>query len=602
MPFQLRSMFGRRYSFSTKLILILSIANLLILSISGFITYQVHLSLFNQEISRQYAMTNQQVLARLDSRVKDMYRITDYITLNPIVKQAISGQTEDMPPFDRMLIERELDKQLLQVRLDAPEIMGVRIYDLKGNITNVGTFASHFIQLDQSFLAGKVKELEGTSGEYLWSRIAPEQFHQNAYRNWILAGRLMRSTDLDTYGVMLILFNSSLFESYLKDMRMQGDTGAYLFDQDGGFLYSLDNEEQEHSDLPAMEKDETLIRKENGTSYLYTKQISDRVRFSLYSKVSLKQIQNRSWVILQVAIISALASIVCYWVIILIVSKKLLRPLKSLVYGMKRVRDGAFDTRVNIKTKDELAFIGESFNQMTHQIDTLIREVYQRELSEKEAELKAIQAQLNPHFLYNTLGMFFWKFYGLNDEKSAQLVNSLSEMLQYTLEPVQKLTTLRDEMKQLENYFNIQQARYQEALSTDIQIPLDLHDCRIIRLLFQPIVENAFVHAFRDKKSDRRLTIRSFRQAASQSEPDFLIIEITDNGCGMDASMIQRIIAPSQMIPEGDRERIGTSSVIRRINLVHGEPYGVDIFSKIGDYTTVRLRLPYQKAEEEEQQ
>lgn len=599
MPALLSKLFRKRFSFSNKLILILSISNLLILSVAGFITYQVHLSLFNEEISRQYVLTNQQILARLDSRVKDMYRITDYITLNPVVKQEISGQTKETTSFDRMMIEKELDKQLMQVRLDAPEIMGVRIYDLKGNIINLGTFASNFTKLDQNYLADIAKQLEGTSGEYKWSRIGPEKYLDEGTQNWILAGRLMRSADLETYGVMLILFNSSLFESYMKDMRKQEDVEAYLLDQEGGFIYSLTDMKQ-LPNLPEMESGDSLIAKTNGTSYLYNEQLSDKVNFTLVSKVSLKQIQNRSWVVLQVAIISALASIICSWIIITIVGKRLLRPLKSLVYGMKRVRDGVFDTRVNIKTKDELNFIGENFNEMASRIDTLIREVYQRELSEKEAELKAIQAQLNPHFLYNTLGMFFWKFYVHNDEKSAQLVNSLSEMLQYTLEPVQKLTTLRDEMKQIDNYCSIQKARYQEALTTEMHIPVELEECRTIRLLLQPIVENVFVHAFKNKKTDRRLTIRAYRLEANQTDPDFLVIDITDNGSGMDSATISRISTPSQrMIPEGDRERIGTSSVIRRINLVHGEPYGVQIFSTVGEYTTVRLRLPYQAMGEE---
>ncbi|WP_181438641.1 sensor histidine kinase [Paenibacillus sambharensis] len=586
----------KRFSFSTKLVLTLAAANLIIFSLAGFATYQVHLSLFNKEIGRQYSMTTEQVLARLDSRVNDMYRITDYITLNPAVELAISGQEPNASSYARMKLEEMLDDELRQVRLDAPEVMGIRIYDLKGNVINLGTMASSFHRLDPSFLNDAIYKLEGTGGEYVWMPIDKGSYGNPEEVNGILAGRLMRSIDLETYGIMLILFNSSLFESYLKDLRSQGDSNAYLFDPGGQLLYTM-VEDAEAGQLPELNHSGSVIRSENGISYLYTKQRSDKVGFTMVSRVSLKQIQSRGWVILQVAVVSALASIVCSWIIITLVGKRLLRPLNSLVFGMKRVRDGAFHTRVDIKTRDELGFIGDSFNQMASQIETLIREVYQRELSEKEAELKAIQAQLNPHFLYNTLGMFFWKFYVLNDEPSARLVTSLSEMLQYTLEPAGRLTTLRDEVAQMQNYFNIQQARYQEALTTTIEIPEELLDCRVIRLLLQPIAENAFVHAFRNMRADRRLMIRGWRQQTSAAAPAYLMLEITDNGCGMEEAAVQQIYSQVRL-GEGSRERIGTSSVMRRIALVHGEPYGMDIRSAVDQGTTVLLRLPYTTAEE----
>ncbi|MGV2883069.1 cache domain-containing sensor histidine kinase [Paenibacillus taichungensis] len=583
----------KRFKFRTKLILFLSAATVLISGITGLITYRIHISLFNEEVSRQYSLTAEQVLARLDSRVHDMYKVTDYITLNPSVKNAIKAQAAGISSYDQMKLEDELDDQLYQVRLDAPEIMGIRIYDLKGNIFNLGTFAGSFQQMDPSYLAEMVHKLEGTGGEYVWNRLDADAFLQEEKSNWILAGRLMRSVDLETYGVMLILFNTSLFESYLKDLRLNEDIAAYLLDADGKLVYAFHNQDADPPPLTQLSMGATEIRDEQGTAHLYTKQTSDKAKFTLISKVSLAQIQHKGKIIVKVAVFSAAATVLCSWIIITIISRRLLRPLASLVNAMKRVRDGQFDTRVQIQTQDELGFIGERFNAMASRIDTLIHEVYERELSEKQAELKAIQAQLNPHFLYNTLSMFFWKFYMLGDEKSARLVTALSEMLQYTLEPVQRLTTLQDEMTQIDHYLQIQQARYQEALSIEISVPSELTRCQVIRLLLQPIVENVFVHAFADKRDNRRLEIRGFRYAGNDAESDMLILEIADNGCGMDPSMMDRILAPLAHADE-ERQHIGMRSVLRRIELIHGEPYGVQLESTAEVGTLVRLRLPYQ--------
>ncbi|WP_438444154.1 sensor histidine kinase [Gorillibacterium sp. sgz5001074] len=590
-------LFHRRYNFSTKLILILVAVNLGISGITGLVTYRVHLRLFNEELSRQYGMQNQQILARLDSRIKDMYRITEYIIFNPMVKKLVSGQGENASAssYDRLLLENELEEQLRQVRLDAPEIVAIRIYDLNENMFNLGTYAGSFQQLDPVFLDETIEQLKGTSGEYIWRRIGEAQFQDYTYKNWVLAARLMRSSDLETYGAMLILFNTSLFEAYLKDLRKLGDTEAYLYDSNGALLYnSVEFGQEQDRILPSMGDRGDRIVEEDGGSYLYTKQISDKVHFELVSRASLGEVHHRSQLILKVAVISAIGSIILFWLIITIISRRLLSPLKSLVKAMTLVRTGKFDTRVDIRSSDELGFIGDRFNQMTEQIDTLIREVYQRELSEKEAELKAIQAQLNPHFLYNALGMFFWKFYGLGDEKSAQLVNSLSEMLHYSLEPARRLTTLRDELKQIDHYLSIQRERHKEVLTTEIEVPEELYDCQIIRLLIQPIVENAFVHAFRNKKNGHHLTIRGCRETVPGENGAFLVLDIQDNGCGMSEGTIRRILQPvsSMEHQESQREGIGLSSVVRRIELIHGQPYGIQITSIPDLGTKVRLRLP----------
>src|SRR5262249_22078305 len=149
-------------------------------------------------------------------------------------------------------------------------------------------------------------------------------------------------------------------------------------------------------------------------------------------------------------------SIIVMSILIVLASKTLLRPLEDLVKGLQKVRSGNFDTRIKIRSKDELAYIGESFNEMTEKVERLITEVYITQLSEKKAELKALQAQLNPHFLHNILNEIYWKLYLHNDKDTASLLAAVSEMLKYSLMPLDSKTTLRDELQQVRNYITIQ--------------------------------------------------------------------------------------------------------------------------------------------------
>ena len=164
---------------------------------------------------------------------------------------------------------------------------------------------------------------------------------------------------------------------------------------------------------------------------------------------------------------------------------------------------------------------------MTEQVDRLIKEVYLTQLSEREAELKALQAQLNPHFLHNMFNEIYWKLYVQNEQETAALIAAISEMLKYSLMPVRTLTTLGEEMQQIHNYVKIQRELFETDLETIIRVDEDVTDCEMMRSLLQPLVENVFVHAFRHKLSNKMLVIQARRRGES------LEVEVSDNGCGM---------------------------------------------------------------------
>ncbi|QGH33550.1 HAMP domain-containing protein [Gracilibacillus salitolerans] len=574
-----------------KLIISLSAVILIVFCLSGYISYRIYLNIFEKEISQQFSMTNEQALARLELRIKNIYRISNYIGSNSNVEEILKKSSIEYPGsnFEKYLDWRELDELLSQVKFDVPQLSALYLYDLKGN--SFYTKESAFIDgLSHEDYLELTKSLKGTNGEIIWKKMDLTSSVENSrFRNVIVASRLMKTSKLETYGSMIMIFDEAVFSKLLNSVTEMESGRFYLLDQRNQLLYTNESnvEHVDPSFLLTLDKADIHMMEE--IPYLFTKSKSDDTSFSLVSRISLQNIKEKSQIIFKISLYSGIFTIILAVILITITSLQFLRPLKSLVRGMQQLRKGNFDTSIEIQTNDEMSYIGQSFNSMADNINSLIKEVYERQLNEKKAELKALQAQLNPHFLYNTLDTIYWNVYLKDDMESAELVVSLSEMLRYVLEPVNELVTLEDEIHNMKNYINIQEHRFKEDLNTTIYIEDSVKSCLLIRLLLQPLVENIFVHAFRDKETNMLIDIHAYRQSNQ------LIIEITDNGCGMDSDMKERLIEGSMNSNKNNhRQRIGVENVISRMDMVYGEPYGLDISSECGIGTTMKLILPYQ--------
>lgn len=253
------------------------------------------------------------------------------------------------------------------------------------------------------------------------------------------------------------------------------------------------------------------------------------------------------------------------------------------------IRLGQLKTRMEVRSADELAYLGESFNDMLDHIDQLINEVLIKQLREKEAELRALQAQLNPHFLYNIFNEIYWKLYKQNVRDTAAIIKSLSDILRYSLQSAERPTTLKEELKQIQSYIDIQMELFHPDLLLNMEVDDDTLQCEIQRLILQPVIENVFVHAFTglgtegQKMTPDRLDIYIYKQ------DDRLRIDISDNGVGLPQTVLGKLQA------EGGehQDRLGIQLVKRRIELVYGSPYSLRFESEEGIGTTASYYLPF---------
>lgn len=284
--------------------------------------------------------------------------------------------------------------------------------------------------------------------------------------------------------------------------------------------------------------------------------------------------------------------------IALLTSRKLagsvVQPIRIICNTIQSIEGGNRDSRVPTLNDDELGTLADAFNMMLDQLQEQYRTNMERQDRLRIAELKNLQAQISPHFLYNTLeSIKYLARLGMNEEIEI-VVSKLGILLRSGMNFKQDMIPLRDELRVVESYIAIQQVRYEGKFTYTASIAPELLDCMVPNLVIQPLVENAVVHGIEAKLGHGELRLTGWQ------EDGHIYIEIYDNGGGIDDEKLRRIFQTEQLENEPmERERIGMVNVHRRLQLYFGEPYGLVVQSQPGSYTRIRLRIPMRKGSED---
>jgi two-component system sensor histidine kinase YesM len=271
----------------------------------------------------------------------------------------------------------------------------------------------------------------------------------------------------------------------------------------------------------------------------------------------------------------------------IIISYALTRPLRKMASLMKEVQMGNLNVGFNVKYRDEIGLLGNHFNRMIQRIKQLIDEVYSGQKRKREAEIKVLQSQINPHFIYNTLETIRMMAEINDDEKVASMAYMLGSLLRYSIINETETVTVGQELEHLENYIYLQNVRFKDKFQLVVLLSEELKQYRILKLMLQPIVENAIYHGLEKKLDPSEITIES------HEDESYLYITITDNGEGMDFDTIRDLnyrITHTSSQPD-IKHGIGLSNVHDRIQLYYGDEYGLEIESTEGTGTRIILRL-----------
>ncbi len=268
------------------------------------------------------------------------------------------------------------------------------------------------------------------------------------------------------------------------------------------------------------------------------------------------------------------------------------RRIQFLKDRMHNVAAGNFELTEEIKGTDEIFDLYEDLKKMVDRMQMLINDAYKAKiqsesfkLNQVEAEFKALASQINPHFLYNTLETIRMKAFVNNDKETADLVKKLGKFMRRCLEVKDGMVTLESELEFTKSYLELQSARFGDRVSYNIYCEVD-RQYKILPLIIQPIVENAFVHGIEGAKSNGRINIKVFYRGET------VLIEVSDNGSGIEPDRLRILLAKLEENDTSSGKSIGLTNVNKRIKMYHGEQYGMSVETVLGKGTTIRLTIP----------
>ena len=390
-------------------------------------------------------------------------------------------------------------------------------------------------------------------------------------------------------GVVFIDLNYSAI-SELCDQNSIGSKGyVFLLDQDGNVVYhpqqqQLYNELQtENIDLVMNTDKETLMDGSGDNARIYTISRSEKTGWTVVGCTNVAELLKDSKKARSIYVLVAAILVVVALVLSNFIARNITRPLQQLRDSMARVQEGDFGAaEVEVTSRNEVGSLTRSFNVMTSRIQELMKQNIYEQQQKRKSELKALQSQINPHFLYNTLDSIIWMAEGKKNEEVVVMTASLARLLRQSISNEEEQVPIGQEVEYARSYLTIQKMRYKDKLEFQIQVDAQIMRVPIIKLVLQPLIENAIYHGLKYKEG--LLIVRGYREGENA------VLQIKDNGAGMDEQTLSHIFEKHKVNYRSNG--VGVYNVQKRLQLYYGMDYGITYSSKQGEGTTASIVIP----------
>lgn len=378
-------------------------------------------------------------------------------------------------------------------------------------------------------------------------------------------------------GIMVVSIDLSVIDVVNTRLQKALSSRFTIVDESDNIIYNADDK------LIGLKFSDTIRPDES--DHIVVQSPFDRQRWTTFLYMPMSELSAEGNVLQQSMVQLAVVMLLFLAVISLFLSSLITRPIKSLMNSILHVEKGQFGQVEEVRSRDEFGLLAVRFNRMSVELKRLVEQIQRDEVEKAAAEMRALQSQINPHFLYNTLGTVKWIASLQRADKIVVMTDSLIAMLRYAARAEGSTASIREELDNLRNYMTIQNVRYYNRIRMEVEAEDAILSCRIPKLILQPIVENAIFHGLASVEEGGVVTVCIAREGGG------IVIDISDNGAGMDEESVRLVegLLGGGQTGEGG---IGLLNVQRRVQLFSGHSQPLRFCTMPGEGSTFRIVLP----------
>lgn len=573
-----------KFNIQSIILSVLMTLSLVTVTVMGFLLYHRFKLASDKSAVANTEMTVESTIDRLNSSLLDLRQISDAANYNIVQEYDISSQ-EFTRQFS-MLYETNVDK-----------IQSLALYGYDGMLIEsepVATVKDNVKVADQKWYQDARSEIENI---HFSTPHVQNLFDDGTFRYHRVVS-LSRSVDINDgstsgSGVLLVDMKYSVLEDMLERIN-ETSSGIYYY------LCSRDGEIIYHPRWTEINRG--LFKEKNNKAASYEDGIYEMKTDGQKENIVVGSVAYTGWKLIgvvpesvQETSINKFRYYIITTILILVmmllqvnrfISRKISRPIRELDESVKAYEAGAMPD-IYIGGSAEIRHLGYSVQKSYEQIEALMKEIIQQQTERRKSELDALQSQINPHFLYNTLESITWMIEAQRNKEAVVMISELAKLLRVSLSRGKTIISIGDELQHSRSYTNIQRVRYKERFKVEFLIDEEIKNYCIVKLVIQPLLENAIYYGVgnMDEDDDGQILIRG------EKKGEDIYISIEDNGMGMPEDIRSNILTDNSKVPKHG-SGVGVINVHSRISLMFGPEYGLEVYSELDEGTKVVIHIP----------
>lgn len=549
---------------------------------AGITLYEKYIENSKQLVTQKNKQLIDQASLNLNTYIRNLMNVSDTMYYSVIKNKDLA--------YDNM------DKEMtLLYEANKDNLISIACFDGMGKLiaaSPVGTMKEHVDVTSQNWFSLANRKIENL---HFSTPHVQDLFDDSNYRYyWVVS--LSRVVSLNyqgntSRGILLVDMNFSDIEQLFSKVNAKGEGYVYLTDNEGEIIY---HPKQKVIYTNLMEENNKIAATYEDGSHMETFQGEKRaivvktVGYTGWKIVSVTPIREIAINLNQFKFFTLVILSVSILVIIVgntIVSQKVTNPIRKLEDSVKDFENGNLNFEIYVGGSHEIQHLGRTINSMVNQMKLLMNDIVKEQEEKRKSELDALQSQINPHFLYNTLDSIVWMVESERYQDAISMVTSLASLFRISLSKGKNIISIKDEIEHAKNYMKIQKVRFKDQFSFEVNIDSEIEEYSTIKLIIQPLLENAIYYGVESMRDEGIITVNGY------ATEDDIYIEVADNGMGIPLEE-QMLLLTDNTRARKRGSGIGLINVHRRIKLYYGEDYGLQIKSELDEGTTVIIHLP----------